>query len=164
MLVFIVDKAINAPKKYEPPSPKKILAFGKLYLININNIIICKNNKYARTLFWLKKLIKNKFEIIINECNPNSPLYPSIKFAPLIINKKHNNTKKDEKILLCKKFDKKDMSIFKIFIGKKWIEKERKIIINNNLLDGLTLILISSNKPVKNIKLLIKMYSYKISE
>ena len=94
----------------------------------------------------------------------NKPLNPSIKFAPLIINKKHNNTKKDEKILICKKFDKKGMSILKIFIGKKWIEKERKIIINNNLLDGLTLILISSNKPIKNIKLLMKIYSYKSFE
>ena len=50
----------------------------------------------------------------------NKPLNPSIKFAPLIINKKHNNTKKDEKILICKKFDKKGMSILKIFIGKKY--------------------------------------------
>ena len=32
MLVLITDTAIKAPIKYEPLSPKKILAFGKLYL------------------------------------------------------------------------------------------------------------------------------------
>ena len=39
----------------------------------------------------------NKFINIINECNPNRPLYPSIKLAPLIINKKHKQTKNNEK-------------------------------------------------------------------
>ena len=31
ILVFIADNAIKAPKKYEPPSPRKIVALGKLY-------------------------------------------------------------------------------------------------------------------------------------
>ena len=35
---------------------------------------------------------------------------------------------------------------------------------NNNLLNGLILILKSSKKPIKNIKLHIKIYSYKILE
>ena len=44
MLVLITDIAIRAPKKYEPPSPRKIFALGKLNLRKINNIIILKNN------------------------------------------------------------------------------------------------------------------------
>ena len=98
MLVLIVVKAINAPKKYEPPSPRKIFAFGKLNLRNITNVKITKNNKWAKSLFPFKKLIKNKFISIINEWNPNNPLYPSIKFAPLIMNKKHKQIKTKEKI------------------------------------------------------------------
>ena len=89
-----------------------------------------------------------------------SPLNPSIKFAPLIIKRKHNKTKIDENKLICKKFNKKRISTLEIFIDRKWIEKNRKIIINNNLLDGLILTLISSKKPIKNIKLHIRIYSY----
>ena len=90
------------------------------------------------------------------------PLNPSIRFAPLITNKKHNKTKIDEKKLICKKSNKKGMSTLEIFKDKMWIEKKRKMIINNSLLDGFILILISSKKPIKNIKLHIKIYSYKM--
>ena len=43
MLVLITDIAIKAPKKYEPPSPRKIDALGKLYFRNIVNIKIKHN-------------------------------------------------------------------------------------------------------------------------
>ena len=43
-------------------------------------------------------MIKNKFTRIINEWSPKSPLYPSIKLAPLITNKKHKQIKIKEKI------------------------------------------------------------------
>ena len=67
ILVSITDIAIKVPKKYEPPSPRKIFAFGKLNLRNIANIIISKNKKLAKLLFPFKKLTKNKFTKIINE-------------------------------------------------------------------------------------------------
>ena len=54
MLVLIVDIAIKAPKRYEPLSPRKTFAFGKLYLRNIIKIKIPKNNKLAKSLFLLK--------------------------------------------------------------------------------------------------------------
>ena len=51
MLVLITDKAIKAPIRYAPPSPRKTFAFGKLYIRNIIKIIITKNNKLAMSLF-----------------------------------------------------------------------------------------------------------------
>ena len=54
MLVCITDTAIKVPKKYEPPSPRKTFAFGKLNLRNITNITIVKNKKIARSLFPFK--------------------------------------------------------------------------------------------------------------
>ena len=54
MLVLIADIATKAPKRYEPPSPRKIFAFGKLYLRNIIKIKIPKNNKLAKSLFSFK--------------------------------------------------------------------------------------------------------------
>ena len=38
MLVLIIDTAIKIPTKYAPPSPKKILALGKLNFKKINNV------------------------------------------------------------------------------------------------------------------------------
>ena len=64
-LVFITDIAIKVPKKYEPLSPRKIVAFGKLYLRNTITIKIPLNIKKAKSLFPLKKLIKNKLIKII---------------------------------------------------------------------------------------------------
>ena len=49
----------------------------------------------------------------------NKPLKPSIKLAPLITNKKHNNTNIEEKIWLEIKGIRKGISIYNIFIGKK---------------------------------------------
>ena len=53
-LVFITVIAIKAPKKYEPPSPRKWVAFGKLYLRNVNIIKIPQNIKRAKSLLPLK--------------------------------------------------------------------------------------------------------------
>ena len=49
MLVFIIEIAINAPKKYEPLSPRKIEAFGKLYFKNANKIKIPLSIKKAKS-------------------------------------------------------------------------------------------------------------------
>ena len=84
------------------------------------------------------------------------PLKPSIKFAPLIINKKQSNIKVDEKKLLFRNFDKNGMSIFEILIGRKYIETNKNTIIRISLFDGLILVLISSKKPTKNIKFEIR--------
>ena len=93
-----------------------------------------------------------------------SPLNPSIKFAPLITNKKHNKTNIDEKILLFRNIIRKGISILEILIEKRQIKKNKKAIIKVNLLDGVILIFKSSKKPIKNIELQIKKYSNKISE
>ena len=54
MLVFITDIAIKVPKKYEPLSPRKRVALGKLYLRNTAIIKIMQNRKKAKSLFPLK--------------------------------------------------------------------------------------------------------------
>ena len=50
----IIDTAIKAPKKYEPPSPRKTEALGKLYFRNIINTKIKQNIKRAKSLLPLK--------------------------------------------------------------------------------------------------------------
>ena len=126
--------------------------------------MICAIKNIENSLFPLEIFINSKIELIANKLNVRRPLNPSIKFAPLIINKKQSKTKIDEKISILKKPNKNGISTFKISIGIKWIKKKREKIINNNLLKGLILIFTSSKKPIKNIKLLTKMYSYKIFE
>ena len=49
LFVLIMFKATNEPNKYEPLSPKNILAFGKLNLIKIKIIKHTLNKKYARS-------------------------------------------------------------------------------------------------------------------
>ena len=61
MLVFITDTAMKVPKKYEPLSPRKIVALGKLKIRNAVIIRIPQNIKKAKSLFPLKELTKNKF-------------------------------------------------------------------------------------------------------
>ena len=56
--------------------------------------------------------INSKIELIIIKFIVKSPLKPSIKFDPLIINKKHKSTKNDEKNLFSNKKFKKVKSIF----------------------------------------------------
>ena len=46
MLVLIDESAIKIPKRYAPPSPKKIFAFGKLNVIKSKVIKLIKNNIY----------------------------------------------------------------------------------------------------------------------
>ena len=45
MLVLITDIAIKDPKKYEPLSPRKMFALGKLNLRNVVTIITPRNIK-----------------------------------------------------------------------------------------------------------------------
>jgi hypothetical protein len=90
-----------------------------------------------------------------------SPLKPSIKFAPFIINKKHNNINIDEKKALFIKVVKIGISIFEILIGRNCIDTNKNTIINISLLDGLILVLTSSKNPIKNIKLQTIKYSKK---
>ena len=45
LLVIIVFKAIKDPNKYDPPSPRNILAFGKLKRRKEIKIIICAVKK-----------------------------------------------------------------------------------------------------------------------
>ena len=55
-----------------------------------------KTNENSR--FELFRLIYVRMTLIIIKFIVNKPLKPSIKFAPLIINKKHIKTKNVEKI------------------------------------------------------------------
>ena len=93
-----------------------------------------------------------------------SPLNPSIRFAPLITNKKHNSTNKDEKMELLNNVFKIGISTFKISTCKKLMQINKNILIKINLLDGLILIFKSSKNPIKNIRLQMKKYSNKILE
>ena len=46
LLVIIEFKATSEPNKYDPLSPKNILAFGKLKSKNVTKIINCEVIKY----------------------------------------------------------------------------------------------------------------------
>ena len=87
LLVIIIFKATSDPNKYEPLSPKNILAFGKLKRRKETNIIICAVKKNENSISLLSRLINSKTELIIIKLIVKSPLNPSIKFAPLTINK-----------------------------------------------------------------------------
>ena len=54
ILVFITDIATKAPKKQEPLSPRKTLAFGKLNSKKIANTKIPKNKKLTKSAFPFK--------------------------------------------------------------------------------------------------------------
>ena len=54
ILVFITETAIKAPKRYAPPSPRKIFAFGKLNIRKFIIINISKNKNKAKSLFPFK--------------------------------------------------------------------------------------------------------------
>ena len=100
---------------------------------------------YAKMIFIIIKLIANK------------PLNPSIKLAPLITNKKQRSTNIEENIWLDINVVKNGISIFRIFIGKMYMEEKRRIIIIINLLEGFMLILKSSKKPITNTEQLTKI-------
>ena len=62
--VLIVFKTTSVPNKYEPLSPKNILAFGKLNSKNDSTIIICENKIIEMFSFWLNKFIIRNVEFI----------------------------------------------------------------------------------------------------
>ena len=65
--------------------------------------------------------------LIIIKFSDKRPLNPSIKFAPLITNRKQISANIEENRSLLNKIFKKDRSIFNILIGKKYIKKKVKI-------------------------------------
>ena len=144
LLVTIVFKATKDPNKYDPLSPRNIFAFGKLKRRKEIKITICDVKKNENSNSSLFKFIYNKTELIIIKLIAKRPLKPSIKFAPFTINKKHKSKKIIEKILMSNHEFKKIKSIYLISMGKKIIKIIKNIIINSNLLFGLTFILISS--------------------
>ena len=152
LFVTIVFIATSEPIKYAPLSPRKILDCGKLNRRNDKRIIICDVKKIVNCKLPLFMFIQAKTIFIIIRFNARRPLKPSIKFAPLIINKKHNNTKMVEKKLLFRRDLRKGISTFEILIGKKNIKINNNKIININLFNGLILIFKSSKKPIKNIE------------
>ena len=164
LFVKIIFRAIIDPIKYAPPSPRKILAFGKLNNVNESNIIIWEIEIIARSKLLLAILIYVKIKLIIIKFIDNNPLKPSIKLAPLIMKRKQSRTKIVENNLLETINDKNCMSILRILIGKKYINIKRNITISDNLSDGLIFILRSSIKPIKNIEVPISKCSYKILE
>ena len=152
-------RAIKLPNKYEPLSPKKILALGKLKSKKEISIIIwpVKKNENSRCSFL--RFIYSKIELIIIKCIVKSPLKPSIRFAPFIINKKHKTIKKIEKILFSNQRLRNSKSTFSILIEKILMNITRETAINKSLRLGLILIFISSMYPIKNKLIPVKKYT-----
>ena len=144
LLVIIMFKATKDPNKYDPLSPRNILAFGKLKRRNEIKITICDVKKNENSNSLLFKFINNKTELIIIKLIVKRPLKPSIKFAPFTINKKHKSIKNMEKILFSINEFKKIRSILEIFIGRKIIKIIKKININASLIVGLMFVFMSS--------------------
>ena len=139
LLVIIVFIDINVPNKYDPLSPKNILALGKLKRRNVIKTIIWAVIKKDTSWWLLLIFINNKIELIIIKLIVNNPLKPSTKFAPLIINKKHKRVKNDENNTLFIQEFKKVKSILSILIGKSIIKKNKKPDIKISLKFGLIL-------------------------
>ena len=115
---MITFKLVKAPIVYDPLSPKKIFAFGKLNNKNDKRIITWEIIKIENSKFSLIIFKWASITLIIIKFKANKPLNPSIRFAPLIINKKHNKINNEENIWFIIIEDKKGISIFKIFMGK----------------------------------------------
>ena len=90
---------------------------------------------------------------------PSKPLYPSIKLAPLIINKKHKQTKNNEKISILIKRSRYSSEILSILNSWKIIRNIKKIIIKKSLNFGLMSIFRSSKKPKKKNNIQNEIYS-----
>ena len=150
--VLIVFKTNSVPNKYEPLSPKKILAFGKLNSKKESAIIICENKIIDMPSFWLIKLINKKIELIMIKWIPKRPLNPSTKLAPFIMNKKHNKTKQTWKILFSNQKSKNSNPDLFIWIEKILIQSSKIINIKNKRILGLIFIFKSSKKPRMNNK------------
>ena len=155
LFVIIVFNAINDPNKYAPLSPIKIFEFGKLNNKKISKIMIWPINKKENSIFALLRFIIVSMILIIIRFKDKRPLNPSIKFAPLITNRKQISVNIEENKWLLNKIFKKNKSILNIFIGKKYIKKKSKNIIMASLLNGLIFIFRSSKNPIKNIVKLI---------
>ncbi len=95
--------------------------------------------------------------LIIIKFIASRPLKPSIRLDPFITNKKHNNTKIEENKWFDIKGSKNGISMLKIFMGKIYVNKKIKKIINNNRVIGLTFIFKSSKKPIRKAEKLIKI-------
>ena len=119
LFVIIVLRAIKDPIKYAPLSPKKIFAWGKLNNKKDNKITICEMSIIENSKLELFKFIYVSIIFIIKRFKASNPLKPSIKLAPFITNKKHNRTNADEKKWLLDMNESKEISIFRICIGKK---------------------------------------------
>ena len=87
--------------------------------------------------------------LIIKNCIPNKPLKPSIKFAPLIINKKHKIKKIFKKILFSSQLAKKIKSI--------WVKPKLKVGKTNIISD-------STGSKIKNINANINLKWKKVLE
>ena len=144
VLVAIVFNATKDPNKYDPLSPRNILAFGKLKRRKEIKIIICAVKKNENLNWSFSRFINNKTELTIIKLIVKRPLKPSIKFAPFTINKKHKSIKNMEKILFSINEFKKIRSILEIFIGRKIIKIIKKININASLIVGLMFVFMSS--------------------
>ena len=118
LFVSMIFKATNEPNKYEPESPKKILAFGKLKSKNDSKITIWPAIMIAKFSWLFSKFTNKSIIFIISMCIAKRPLKPSIRFDPLTIKRKHNNTKIIEKISFLSHEFKKFKSIEVIFIEK----------------------------------------------
>ena len=92
----------------------------------------------------------SNIELIIKKWIAKRPLYPSIKFAPFIMNKKHNNTKHVWNILFSSHVSRNCSPDFVIGIEKIFIQTVRVTNIKISRTFGLIFILISSKKPKKN--------------
>ena len=157
LFVVITFKLTSDPNKYAPPSPKKIFADGKLNRRKVIKTIIWVIKTNENWKFSLSILTTVKIKFIIIRLIVNSPLKPSIRFAPFITNKKHKSTNRGEKKRFSKKNNKKGISMLKILIGSIKMNIKRRVIIINNLCNGFILIFKSSKKPIKNIEYDIKI-------
>ena len=117
-MVIIELSATKDPVVYDPLSPKNIFALGKLKIKKQIKIIIWAMRKIIK--FWSVelKLIYKIDKFIINKFIPSKPLKPSIKFDPLIINKKQSKIKIDKKYSFFKKLFKNIKSTLPILIVK----------------------------------------------
>ena len=90
---------------------------------------------------------------------PNKPLNPSIRFDPLIINKKHKQTKNSAKISISRRLFKNSNPDFVIYSSLIITSTNKDAIIIISLNFGLIFILKSSNKPSKKNNVQNEMYS-----
>ena len=133
MFVLIILKATREPNKYEPLSPKNRVALGKLKSRKDIKTTIWAVITIAKSWFPLFKFIYRSIKFIISRWIVKSPLKPSTRLAPLIINKKQIKIKNDEKNQFFINKFKKLRSREIIFIEKKYMKKYNKIDIISSL-------------------------------